>query len=590
MSNGPQSAARKRLLADAVKKGAYDPAYWLRFFLRKWFPKPFPPFHLGMIALLTRKVAFLNDYPDAHEFLLTHFRYAADPSDPTSTETPVFLRNDDGKIVMAAGANNNWIIPRGFSKTTICNGCNLYDIMTDGTAFLIYISASSPHAETQLGNIKMELEDNELLLEAYGSLVPSRSDSEKWSAKEIQLTNGAIMMARGRGGQVRGVNFRARRPNHIVLDDVEDEESVKSPTVRTDTERWFYSAVIPAGQLMDGAREQDENYQKPLRVTNLGTLLAAESLCMTLARDIEFNTVKLGATLTETRYREEPDEETGKPELRPYQYRLGMLWPFKMTEDTYDGMRERYRRLGKLSEFTREYDSSIRVSDDTIFPSIFIYQPTPLSDLIQRSMALDPAISDQPDRDHAALVVAGRRASDGAIWFLDEWGGVGKTPREKIDAFFEYHARYSTTHNGIEAVQYQKALIFLMKEEMARKQYFFHIEPIYHGSKVVKDDRIVGILSPRYMNGYIRHLKPLPGLEGNLADWPNGKKDYADAAAMALALLGETQMLAGDLTTLMGAEHIPLDDVLPPVWNTASNYILRRGPGVDRAARYGLRR
>ena len=583
-------SATKALLTEAVRRGAYDPAYWLRFFLRKWYPKPFPPFHLGMIALLTRKVEFLNDYPEAHDFLLNDFHFMADPTDPTAEPEPVFVQDDAGRICMRVGDNNNWMIPRGFSKTTICNGCNLYDLVTDGSIFLVYISASSPHAETQLGNIKFELEDNELLREAYGNLVPDRSDSERWSAKEIQLTHGAIMMARGRGGQVRGLNFRARRPNHIVLDDVEDEESVKSPTVREATGNWFYSAVVPSGALMDGADEADDTYQAPLRVTNLGTLLGAESLNMTLAKDIEFNTVKLGACVMRERMEDVWDEETktNVPRLMPYRY--SMLWPYKMTAATYDRTRERYRRLGKLGEFTREYDSSIRISDDTIFPSIFIYQPTKLADLVQRSMAMDPAISEQPGRDSTAIVVAGRRASDGALWMLDEWGGLGKTPREKIDMFFDMHLRWQTTHNGIEAVQYQKALIFLMKEEMARRKYFFYIKPILQGKKTSKDDRIVGILSPRYVNGYIRHLKPLPGLEGNLADWPNGKKDFADAAAMAFSLLGESQMLALPEGETSQPEYPPQETALPPLWQSVNNYYVNGGPDANRRAqRYPVR-
>lgn len=563
----------KAILQEAVRRSAFDPNYFLRFFLPHWFPTPLPPVHLGLLALLTRKVAWLNEpqYHFAHAFLLEHFKYEAEPGNPVSALLPVFSYNSEGKILMVAGDNNNWIIPRGFSKTTLCNGANLYELVTDDTMFGVYISHTATHAEMQLGNIKAELETNEKLRAAYGDKVPTRAESEKWTAGELQLRGGAILIARGRGGQVRGLNFKARRPNRIVLDDVEDEDSVKSPTVREDTENWFYGAVTPAGVLMDGAEEGEG--QSPLRITNLGTLLGPDSLCMTLSRDTEFSTCRFGATLNGEI---EPADDSH------------MLWPHKMKAVTYNRMRKRWSRVGKLAQFSREYDSSIRVTDDAIFPQIFIYQPTSISEIVQRALALDPAISDQPGRDHAAMVVAGRRASDGALWFLDEWGGLGKTPREKVDAFFELHERWQTTHNGIEAQQYQKSLIFLMKEEMARKQYFFHIVPIVQGSKVSKDDRIVGVLSPRYANGYIRHLKPLPNLEGNLTDWPNGKKDYADAAAMALTLLGESQMLAAGEGVLDQSEYAPLTEELPPLFTSVSNYILKGG-AANRASRYGFK-
>jgi hypothetical protein len=557
---------RQQLLRDAVHHSAYDPAYFLRFFFRHWYPTPFPPFHLGLIALLTRKVEFLNDYPEAHDFLCSQFYYYADPSDtgPFASKLAVF-QLVEGKIRMVCGENNNWIVPRGFSKTTIALGCHAYDLVTDGTIFGVYVSASAEHSEMQLGNVKFELESNALLREAYGDMVPDRSEPERWTNREIQLRNGAILLARGRGGQVRGLNFRARRPNRVTLDDVEDEDSIATAELRLKTEKWFYGSVAPAGQLMDGARHADA--QQPLQITNLGTLLGPECLMMTIGRDPEFNTIQFGAKL-----------EDGQ-----------MLWAYKMEEATYDRMRSRYQRLGKLAEFTREYDSLIRVDDDSIFPSIFIYQPTSIKDLVHRSMAMDPAISSKPGSDHAAIIVAGRRLSDGALWMLDEWGGVGKTPRDKIDAFFSLHEKWQTTHNGIEAIQYQASLLFLMREEMARRNYFFTIEPIIHGSKDRKDIRIVGVLSPRYKNGYIRHLRHMPNLEGNLSDWPNGKKDYADAAAMALTLLGETQILAGALDGLIASEHEPLPELLPPVFQTASGYIVRGNSprGVNFKQRYG---
>jgi len=562
---------QRRLIEEACAKGAYDPAYWLRFFLRHWFPSPFPPFMLGIIALHTKQVEWLNDYPDAHEFLLNEFKYSADPDDPTSIELPVFQLNSEGKIIMVCGDHLNEIIPRGFSKTTLLNGLNLRESCTDGKLFLVYISKSAEHAEAQLGNCKMEFETNELLRLAYGKLVPDRSDPERWGAKMIQLLNGAIFVARGRGGQVRGLNYRARRPNRIVLDDVEDDGTVDSPTVRKATEDWFYSAVEKAGQLMDGAVDE-EWAQQPLQITNLGTLLGHQCLMMTLSKDPSFSTVRFGAKL---------DPLNDKDER--------MLWSYKMSYATYIREKRRHQKLGKSAHFAREVDSTIRSSDESIFPLIFVREGALIGDFVARSMFLDPAISERKDADDCALIVAGRKPN-GHLWFLDEWGGIGKTPREKVDAFFEYHAKWKCTHHGIETQAYQKALMFLMREEMAQKQYFFHIEGVRRGSDEVKETRIVGMLSPRYSNGFIKHLRPLPGLEGNLLDWPNGGKDYADAAASALVLLGESQMLAIPEEALGKGDYAPLPTSLPPAFRSVSGYITRGGPrgSLDPAVRYPI--
>lgn len=557
-------AAAKEALAAAVREGAEDPAFWLRFFLPHLFPSEIPPFHMALIALQTKQVRFLNKYPACHDFLLEHVKYKADPDDPTSVDLPVFRRDAEGQLYMVAGEHDNWLIPRGFSKTTLTVGLCLREILVF-TTFLVYISKSATHAEMQLANIRAELEENSLIRAAYGNLVPTRSDSEKWSAGQLVLLNSSLLVARGRGGQVRGLNYRGRRPNKIVLDDVEDDGSADSETMRTATKNWFYSAVEKAGQHMEGMAGREEA-QEPLHIINLGTLLGTECLMMTLARDPKFSTIQFGAKLADG----------------------SMLWPFKMSEATYNKERERHRRMGMLANFTRELDSAIRISDDSLFPAQFIYQPTLRSDLAAVALAMDPAISKDKKADHAALVVAGRRASDGALWFLDEWGGTGKTPTELLDKFFELHLRWATTHNGIEAVQYQAALIYLLREEMSKRKYFFHIQPILQGKKDNKLLRIEGMLSPRYQNGFLRHLRPLAGIEGNLADWPNGKRDYADAGTMALKLLGETQMLAlpeGEEHALEG-DYAPATPVLPPAFSSSSNYLLRRATD-PLAGRYG---
>lgn len=564
------SEVNNELLRQAVYESAEDPAFFCRFFLRHWFPTEMPPFQLGLLALITRKVSFLDKYPEALPWIMENFRYMADPHDPDAESFPVFQLDQNGHVFMVAGQNGCYIIPRGFSKTTTYNAANLFDGVTDESTFSVYISESSTHAETQLGNIRHELEANALLRAAYGNVVPTRADSEKWTSNQLQLRNGAVLVARGRGAQIRGINYRGRRPNKILLDDVEDRESVLTPEQRKKTVDWFYGSVFPAGNEMSGNKDSDEG-QQPLQITVLGTLLGPETLLTVLAEDPTFNTVKFGATL-----KLELDGLTDKD----------MLWPYKMNARDYLAKRRQYLMVGQLSNFALEFDSTVRADETAKFPKERVkhYVIIQRSELLHVSMALDPAISDQPGRDHAAIIVAGRRA-DGMLTFLDEWGGLGKTPREKVDAFFEYSMRWGVTHHGIEAQAYQRALIFLMQEEMARRQRFFEITPIIQGAQQRKDDRIVGILAPRYANGYICHRRPFVGLEGNLLDWPNGKKDYADAAAMALQLLGESQWLASPGDAITQDQYAPLDAALPPLYEDSA--FIFGAPSDPFGGRYG---
>lgn len=573
MSQGSVSA---KLLREAVLEGAEDPVFWLRFFLPEWFPTPLPPVHIGLAAIVTRKVSFLEKYPEAHEFLFEHFRYSADPQDDQASMLPIFQRDNEGRIVMVAGANSAFIMPRGFSKTTLLNGLNLEEAVTDPSTFCIYTSESGGHAETQLANIRTALETNELLRAAYGDLVPTRADSQKWTSTQLHMLNGAVLVAKGRGAQIRGTNIQARRPNRILLDDVEDEESVSTVDQRKKTMDWFYRSVMPAGREMSGANGHGDG----LQITLLGTLLGSETLLTEVSRDPTFNTVRFGATLTD-------DLEN----LTDAQ----MLWPYKMNTQDYLRKRRQYSEVGKLSAFCLEFDSTVRNTEDAPFQrSMFYYEPLRASQVAQLAIAMDPAISDTPGRDHTAIVVSARRR-DGVLWVLDVWGGLGIKPREKIDKFFELWEQWSkwagmAARAGIEAQAYQRALIHLLQEEMAKRQHFFHVEAIIQGTDhtkmISKDQRILGILAPRYYSGYVKHFRRFGQLETQLLDFPNGKKDYADAEAMSFKLLGETQMLAAPADSIVTRDQYEaLDPALPPLLQDGP--FIFDGDGRFAGGRYG---
>lgn len=543
----------KQIIAEAVESSATDPAFFCRFFLSKWFPSEMPPFHLGLLAILTGKVEFLDDYPEAHDFLLTHFRYEPPSNHPNAAKAPVFFLDAEGKMCMHREPNNVLIIPRGYSKTTLNNAANLYVALTENDAVIVYISETATHADNQVNNLRIQLEENDLLRIAYGNQVPTRTDRQKWQDGHLELLSGAVLIGRGRGGQIRGANFDARRPTHIVLDDVEDEESIRTAEQREKSRNWLYGSVLPAGAEMEG-----DQTLRPMQVTMLGTLLGPDTLLTRATNDPRFGAIRFGARLADG----------------------SMLWPYKLGLESYLAKREAFRRVGQLAIFAREYDSVIRVEEDALFPATFIYQPRNRNEFVQVAMALDPAISGKPGADHAAIIVAGRLAQGGGLVMLDEWGGLGKTPREKIDAFFDLHLRWLPDRHGIESVAYQAALIHLMREEQARRGYFFVVTPILQGSDVRKETRVTGMLGPRYKIGVIQHARPLPGLEGNLSDWPNGKKDYADAATMALELLGETGLYAaGDMEKLLGPEHPPLPTVLPKRFaSVKGRFITQRSP------------
>jgi hypothetical protein len=519
-----EETAKRELLAAFWA----DPILAFRTALPHWFPKKMHWTQRGIAALVLGRCDFLLKFGKEYwaeeeaewtvedlQMILEHFRYSEDPDDPQAKTYPLFEWRD-GVLHMVTSRFMSVMMPRGFSKTTLFNALIWYCIGFKIEDYILYISETGPHAEQQLQNVKNELEANEVGLELFGELAPDRNDPEKWTGKDIQTTTGVRVQAIGRGGQVRGKNFRGIRPGLILCDDIEDEESVATDEQRLKVRNWLYGAVRPALPKRKG------------KLFLLGTMLHSEGLMMAVTRDKLFVSVRFGAMM-----------EDGKA-----------LWSLMMTEKEWLHERETFKAQGLLSRFYMEFQSSIHVDADSrkFKPEHWKQVVRTRDEFVAVAMACDPAISSDRRAASFVVVVAGM-TKYGVIHILDMWSKVGASPREQVDEYFRLHFLWGVERHGVESIAYQAALIHLLQEEMARQstvhgyRAYFEIVPITHGKK--KETRIEGILSPRYAAGYITHQRRFRELESEALDWPNGKKDHLDAAAMAVSLLDPVAMFAG---------------------------------------------
>lgn len=533
---------------DLARLGMEDPGYFCRTFLPEWFPLQMPWVHRGVLAILSRQVDWLLKFGEESwpqetavwdqtqlENILKYFVWRPEPEDLTSPLVPLFEAERDSKGVIAklhlsVSDRTLIIMPRGISKTTLLNANELREINYHETEFLVYLSETATHADQQLENVKRQLETNALLQLVFGLKKPDRAASERWTLGLIETTDGVVVAAKGRGGQVRGMNHFGRRPSKIVADDVEDKESVKTEEQRDKTRTWLKSDVEPALPQIDGKRKGS--------IIMLGTVLHHDSLLMSLSRDPEWVTIRFGAV--------GPGGNVADPT------EADMLWAHYMSAAAYKRKRRSYQRIGKLAEFSMEYLSSVKAEDDNSkFKSEYIRYAALNKDIFPGiAIAMDPAISDKKESDYCAFAVVGM-SPKGQVHVFDIYMERGMTPREQVDKYFELHFLWNCTKHGIESIGYQQALIHLMKEEMFRRgkimgpKAYFEIEPIKHG-KLGKVTRVEGTLSPRYASGYITHQRRFPLLEEQLLDWPNGKKDGPDVVAMAVTLLDPLAAFAFD--------------------------------------------
>lgn len=509
-----------------------DPTLFARTFNRHWFSAPMSWVHRGMLALLLQRADFLlnfgyEDWPDSSwewdrdqlDKILKYFVYKDDPDSQLEVPKPLFILSPEGnKIHIITSRFNALMLPRGVGKTTIVNLANEIDILYKDVRFLMYVSETATHAAEQLGNIKRELENNELVQEVFGILRPERNSGLHWSEDFIETTTGVKIAARGRGGQIRGRNVGGDRPDKIVVDDVEDKESVATTEQLRKTKVWFFGDLVPALPKMSKAG----------KIIALGTLLSPEALLMGLIKDPRFIGITFGAL---------------DPEGEP-------IAPFYMSKEQYEAERLSYARQGMLLEFEMEYGSRIYYDEDTrkFDPDSIKIQIMERTQFLAVAEVIDPAISEDEKADYASIGITGI-TERGHHHVLDLWAKVGAHPREQIDKYFDLHFQWTPTHHGVETIAFQAALVHLLQEEMFRRaktwgaRAYFEITKITHG-RTRKEDRVEGILAPRYKAGYISHQKHFPELITQLRDWPLGKKDCPDVISMCVAMLDPFASLA----------------------------------------------
>lgn len=519
------SPSEKRALAA---RGFSDPVWFCRYFLPEWFPSEIPWVHRGILSIVLRKTEFLKTYGELEE-IFSNFFFLEDPSDEKSPRHPIFIL-EEGQIKIRAKNFVEIMMPRGFSKTTLLNACVLMMILYHEREFPVYLSESGPHAEAQLGNVKRQLAENPKIQMVFGDLRPGRQDSAKWREDEIETTSGVFALARGRGGQVRGTNRDARRPDQIIIDDVEDEESVNTEEQRKKTRKWFYEAVRPALAKMNPSAG----------IVVLGTLLHKEALLQILSLDPAFTVIRFGAVA-----------QSGSA-----------LWPEMMSLSDLETTKLSFAAAGNLAGFYREYHNVLRDDESAPFKERFLRWGRPSEEIVIKALACDPAISEHKKSDYFALGCAGM-TEKGSIVVLGCEGWRGLSPREQVNKYFEWHTRFNlipSDHHGVESNAYQKALIHLIREEMFRRHTYFEVEEIRHGRQDGdKITRIKGVLQPRYAAGYIWHATKFPLLEQLLLDFPNDKLDLPDVIAMAITMLDpQAALAAGPEVDLAADEYEPI--------------------------------
>ncbi len=171
--------------------------------------------------------------------------------------------------------------PRGHAKSTILTfKGTMHTVLYRYKHYPIIISDSSEQAEGFLENIRVEFEENGFLREDFGDLT-----GKVWRSNVLVTGTNIKIEAIGSGKKIRGRKHRNWRPDLLVLDDIENDENVRTMEQRRKLENWFLKAVSKAG----------DSYTD---IIYIGTLLHYDSLLAHTLKNPGYRAIKYKAVLS----------------------------------------------------------------------------------------------------------------------------------------------------------------------------------------------------------------------------------------------------------------------------------------------------
>ncbi len=403
--------------------------------------------------------------------------------------------------------------PRGFAKSTIVQKMyGVWLLMNRPNADILSISNSQDLAQEFVRFIKIELSTNEKLLSDYADLQWGENISNKWTESHISIDKNrklySQMRAKGRGCQVRGF-----RPTHILCDDLEDDELVRSEDRRKELKQWFLSALL-------------RTIKKEQQLVVIGTKLHP----LALLTDILDNKEYFHDWTTRTF--KALETKNGK-ECSIWEDRFSTKWLLA-------------ERKKDLYSFQAEYQNDPLAGTEQLFRKEWLdkakdHYPQEIPPLKCLVIAIDPAISTKEYADNTAFCVVGLDA-DGLVYELETRAGKFGT-WQFIEEFWKIYNKYFQIYKYlvpevvIETFAFQQVYEKLLKESARQKSIFLNIRQVDLGTSNDKrpKDKFSRALSTTHFFEQERIFLKTYELYEELMLFPTGSHDdRVDAFVYAL--------------------------------------------------------
>lgn len=381
-----------------------------------------------------------------------------------AVETPDFHRTiweyccDKASFVAIAA-------PRGHAKSTVVtHAYTLACLLFRERSYAIIVSETVSQSVQFLGDIKKELLDNDDLRELFGigELLKDTEDD-----LICRMEDGHIFRVQAKGAEqkVRGLKWKAKRPDLIICDDLEGDECVMNKERRDKFKRWFNGALLPC-----------RSTNGIVRV--VGTILHLDSLLEGLMPERQVGHSRLKSIVNEPLMQ----YTTIKTPWKSIKFRAHtedfshILWKEKWSKEKLLEERARYTAQGLGDVYSQEY-LNVPLDESNTFFRRSDFLPIREEDKklsLNYYITADLAVSQKERADYSVFAVAG----------MDDSGRLHckNVIRDRMDAqqivdtILTLQKLYKPSLFGIEAGMIQKSIGPFLNREMLQTGIFVPLQ------------------------------------------------------------------------------------------------------------------
>lgn len=184
---------------------------------------------------------------------------------------------------------------------------------------------------------------------------------------------------------------------------------------------------------------------------------------------------------------------------------------------------ERIRRIQGSYMYANQYLNQIIPEDDMRFKKEWFRYYNSIPKRRDTIIYIDPAIGQEEHNDFTGIVVV--HGDEELRWYVEIAKRLKMTPTQIVNVVFDLCVQFQPRLIGAEDVAFQKALIYLLHEEMKIRKISIPIVGVKPPTDKTKEMKILQTLVPRMEYGRIFLNQGLHDLEHEMLTFPRGSHD-----------------------------------------------------------------